>query len=67
MAKRRVKELVLRRNWCKGCRICCALCPKKVLDLDETEKVVAIRSEDCIACSLCELRCPDLAIDVIAE
>ena len=67
MSKRKLKQLMLRRDWCKGCRICCAFCPKRVLELDETDKVVAVRSEDCIACRLCELRCPDLAIEVITE
>jgi 2-oxoglutarate ferredoxin oxidoreductase subunit delta len=42
-------------------------CPKKVLDLDDREKAVAARPEDCICCRLCELRCPDLAIEILTE
>jgi 2-oxoglutarate ferredoxin oxidoreductase subunit delta len=37
------------------------------LELDELDKVVAARPEDCICCMLCEIRCPDLAIEVVVE
>lgn len=67
MAKTKLKEHRINRDWCKGCGICVAFCPKHVLELDETEKAVARRPEDCIACKMCELRCPDLAIEVITE
>jgi len=67
MAKPKLKEHVINRKWCKGCGICVEFCPKNVLELDDTEKAVAVRKEDCIACNLCELRCPDLAIEIITE
>lgn len=54
-------SLTINTSWCKGCGICVAFCPKKVLKL-ENEKVVAVNIEDCISCGLCELRCPDNAI-----
>jgi len=53
-------------KWCKGCGICVALCPKKVLAL-KNEKVSVEHPEDCIACRMCEFRCPDLAIYVKKE
>ncbi len=65
--KIRVKEHFTNREWCKGCGICVAFCPKHVWDLDEEEKAVARRAQDCICCKLCELRCPDLAIEVLTE
>lgn len=49
---------------CKGCGICAAFCPKKVLELSEIEKIEAVHEENCIKCGQCELRCPDYAIFV---
>ena len=64
MAKKKLKEITINRDWCKGCGICVKFCPTKVLELDDKDKAVAARLEDCIACRLCELRCPDLAIEL---
>lgn len=50
-------------EWCKGCEICVAFCPKNVLEM-EGGKVTVARPEDCNKCMLCELRCPDFAISV---
>jgi len=67
MAQKKLKEHRINTDWCKGCGICVAFCPKSVLALDRKEKAVATARENCIACKLCELRCPDLAIEVITE
>ncbi|MFP4258956.1 MAG: ferredoxin family protein, partial [Desulfovermiculus sp.] len=67
MAKKKILGHFINREWCKGCGICVHFCPKQVLELDEEEKVVAVRPEDCIGCHLCERRCPDLAIEVQTE
>ncbi len=63
----KLKELIIIRDWCKGCGICIHFCPKKVLELDKRDKVVIQRPEDCVCCRMCELRCPDFAIEVIIE
>ena len=47
---------------CKGCGICVEFCPKKVLIINEIEKVQIDKPEECIYCKQCELRCPDFAI-----
>ncbi|MCK5541957.1 MAG: 4Fe-4S binding protein [Desulfobacterales bacterium] len=67
MGKLKLKEHLINRDWCKGCGICVHFCPKQVLELDDKEKVIAVRKEDCIRCKLCELRCPDLAIEIITQ
>jgi 2-oxoglutarate ferredoxin oxidoreductase subunit delta len=57
-------EILINRDWCKGCNICVALCPTQVLALDEHEKATVIALERCTLCRSCELHCPDLAIEV---
>ena len=57
----RVKKLMINASWCKGCGICVAFCPRKVLAL-ENDRVKITDEESCIKCGLCELRCPDYAI-----
>ncbi len=58
------KEVIVNREWCKGCGICVAFCPKGVLELDNEEKACWTYPDKCINCGLCELRCPDLAIEL---
>lgn len=58
------KEIIIDRELCKGCRICVAFCPEKVLELDDEEKVIVVSPEKCNACRLCEFRCPDVAIEI---
>ncbi len=67
MTRPKLKALCINREWCKGCGICVAFCPKQVLEMDAEDKAVVMRPEDCIACDLCALRCPDLAITVEKE
>ncbi len=57
-------EITIKSVRCKGCGICVAFCPKKVLGINLLGKVQVIDGEACIACGQCELRCPDYAIFV---
>lgn len=63
-AKKGTTDIVINKDFCKGCGICVAFCPKHVLELGEDEKAVVKRREDCTGCGLCEMRCPDIAIEV---
>lgn len=59
--KGKSKSLMVKKEWCKGCGICVAFCPKKVLEMEENV-VKIVNIEACTGCGLCELRCPDYAI-----
>jgi len=67
MARKKLKNHAINRDWCKGCGICVTFCPTQVLELDMKDRVTAARPEDCICCMLCEIRCPDLAIEIILD
>jgi 2-oxoglutarate ferredoxin oxidoreductase subunit delta len=57
-------SLKIHSNRCKGCGICVEFCPKKVLGINQLEKVEVVNEQDCILCRQCEMRCPDYAIFV---
>ncbi len=62
--KKRKPIIEINRDWCKGCGICAAFCPRQAIGKDEHEKAVWSDPEKCTACGVCELRCPDMAIEV---
>lgn len=51
-------------DWCKGCGLCVAFCPGKVLELNSLGKAEVAHPEECINCGFCELHCPDFAIAI---
>ena len=61
MSNKKNMSLKTNQAWCKGCGICVAFCPVKILELKK-EKIHVTDWEKCIKCGLCELRCPDFAI-----
>lgn len=60
-------KLTIRKERCKGCNICVAFCPKKVLELDTLGKIQLTNEADCIGCGRCEALCPDFVIRVNKE
>ena len=56
---------------CKGCGLCVAICPKKVLELSDKVNpkgyfpAYRARPEDCIYCAMCATMCPDVAITLV--
>ena len=58
---------------CKGCGLCIAACPKKVLafsgHLNKSGYDVAhmAHPDDCIGCAFCAMTCPDIVIEVYRE
>lgn len=49
-------------NWCKGCGICIAFCPRGVLAAGEDGVPMVVVPDRCTGCRMCEVRCPDFAI-----
>ncbi len=55
---------------CKGCGLCVAVCPKKVLEISDKVNTKGYfpayqeRPEDCIFCTTCCIMCPDVAITI---
>ena len=51
---------------CKGCLVCAAFCPKKLLELDKSKinkagynPIMCKNLADCIGCGICCTMCPD--------
>lgn len=61
---RRRGQVTVFPNWCKGCGLCVAFCPIKVLEQNEDGRVIVANPDRCTACRRCELHCPDFAIFV---
>ena len=56
---------------CKGCELCVAYCPTKILYLDKERinkkgyHLISVSDpEKCIGCSFCAMMCPDSIITV---
>jgi len=60
-------RVVVYPDWCKGCGICAAFCPKKVLAVGADGKAHVVNEEACVNCGFCQPHCPDFAIVVIPE
>ncbi len=56
---------------CKGCGLCVAVCPKKVLEISKEGNTKGYfpayqaRPEDCVFCAICCTMCPDVAITIM--
>jgi 2-oxoglutarate ferredoxin oxidoreductase subunit delta len=55
-------DVIRVEKYCKLCKICLELCPKKGLEIVDNKVIL---TGDCIKCSICEKYCPDLAIKVV--
>jgi len=61
---------VINEELCKGCGICIARCPMKVLGVADhlTPKgfhpATMLNEEKCTSCAICGRSCPDVAIEV---
>jgi 2-oxoglutarate ferredoxin oxidoreductase subunit delta len=55
---------------CKGCEMCVATCPQKILKMSDTFNrqgqyfAVCAEPDRCTTCKSCAITCPDLAIRI---
>lgn len=60
----------INKEFCKGCELCIAFCPKKVIlpaeKLNASGYLTADFSDngECTGCAICALVCPEAAIEV---
>ncbi len=65
-----VAKVEVQVEQCKGCQLCCWVCPTKTLSLSQTinpkgyNPVMVAEPEACLGCALCVQVCPDLALTV---
>ncbi len=65
-------KVVFHEERCKGCEMCVAACPKKIIRLADRinargfnpAEVPEKDMEKCIGCSFCAWMCPDVVIEV---
>jgi len=66
-------KIVISEELCKGCGICIALCPMKVLGRGDklssrgVYPPVPVNGNKCTSCRICQYYCPDLAIYIVTE
>lgn len=66
-----IGAIVIDQNRCKGCQLCVAACPKKVIEIAQNKVnvhgypfVTTARPDDCVGCASCGVVCPDGCITV---
>jgi 2-oxoglutarate ferredoxin oxidoreductase subunit delta len=66
-------KIVIDQALCKGCEICIAFCPRKLITLsDKLNSAGYLTSSfneggDCNGCASCGVVCPEVAIEVYRE
>ena len=66
-------KVLIERDRCKGCELCNAACPQRILDMSKeinTKGYFFAQVNDytrCLGCRLCAISCPDVAITVRAN
>jgi 2-oxoglutarate ferredoxin oxidoreductase subunit delta len=63
----------IKQDSCKGCGICIALCPVKILEFSKNlnsrgvSYPEVIDQESCTECFNCMIYCPDMAVVVVRD
>ena len=71
--RKTTKAIHIDDQYCKGCYLCIAVCPQKVMTRGDKRSRAGYSMPqvkdlpECISCMLCEMTCPDLALTVVQE
>ncbi len=64
-------KMTVNSERCKGCGLCAAVCPKKIVELRKDKRnrkgyfpAFCTDESMCIGCAMCATMCPDCAIVV---
>lgn len=65
-----MSELIVKKEYCKGCGYCVDVCPKKCIAMSETlgksgYQFVEVDKDECIKCGSCYTVCPDNVYQII--
>lgn len=67
-------KIEVNEQYCKGCGLCVAFCPQKLIQIADSVSKQGYRPArlndpqgKCTACAICTLMCPDAAITVYRE
>jgi 2-oxoglutarate ferredoxin oxidoreductase subunit delta len=67
----KMAKVEFREERCKGCGLCVAVCPKKIISLKTTvlnskgyHPAGVEEMDKCIGCTMCATICPDNVIEV---
>ena len=67
---KKIIEVEITKEFCKGCSYCVDSCPKDCLVMGEEINSmgyhfpVFLNQKDCTGCCACSVLCPDIAIEV---
>ncbi len=53
------------KSWCIKCKVCCKVCPQKVLFMGDEGYPELLKPEECTTCFLCAKICPGFAITFV--
>jgi 2-oxoglutarate ferredoxin oxidoreductase subunit delta len=68
-----VPKIVVNEERCKGCELCVAACPKKIIEMAKEINrhgyfyATVTNAELCTGCKLCAMACPDVGIQVFGR
>jgi len=68
-----VPKVVFSEDRCKGCELCVAVCPQKIIFMADRmnsrgfRPATVIEMDKCTGCTLCARVCPDTVIEVYRD